>query len=135
MTNNKISDAEAEVMQVLWKSKKAITAIEIFEELNKTKSWKNSTVRTLVRRLTEKGFLKKERQIGVKQNGKELFYYSPLISHERYRLEKTRDFVKTTFNGNVKKLVASLFDNNLLTDEDVGELNSFWNKERDKLNE
>ncbi|MEJ9132311.1 BlaI/MecI/CopY family transcriptional regulator, partial [Bacillus thuringiensis] len=46
----KISEAELEVMKVLW-SKSPQTANEVIEELEKNMDWKPKTIRTLINRL------------------------------------------------------------------------------------
>ena len=45
----RISDAELEVMKVIWEEKE-ITSIEIIRKLDSNK-WNNNTVRTLINRL------------------------------------------------------------------------------------
>ncbi|MDT3496361.1 BlaI/MecI/CopY family transcriptional regulator, partial [Bacillus toyonensis] len=49
----KISEAELEVMKVLW-SKSPQTANEVIEELEKNMDWKPKTIRTLINRLVHK---------------------------------------------------------------------------------
>ena len=51
----KISDAEWEVMKIVW-SKEEITANEIIESLNGKQEWKNTTVKSLINRLLNKSF-------------------------------------------------------------------------------
>lgn len=56
MTNQlpKISEAELEIMKVLW-SNSPQTANEIIEELEDEMDWKPKTIRTLINRLVQKG--------------------------------------------------------------------------------
>ena len=68
----KISDSELEVMKVLWQAKDAIPVTDIREALQKSRGWEATTVKTLVSRLVSKGV--------VKQEKRNVFYYSPLIS-------------------------------------------------------
>ncbi len=49
----KISEAELEVMKVLW-SKSPQTANEVIEELEKNMDWNPKTIRTLINRLVHK---------------------------------------------------------------------------------
>lgn len=55
MTNQlpKISEAELEIMKVLW-LKSPQTANEIIEELEDPMDWKPKTIRTLINRLVQK---------------------------------------------------------------------------------
>ena len=73
----KISDAELEVMQVLWQSGEPIPIARVRELLAQRREWDGSTVKTLLRRLCEKGAVQAEKR--------EVFYYSPLISQQEYQ--------------------------------------------------
>jgi BlaI family penicillinase repressor len=57
----KISDAEWEVMKVLW-FRSAATAETVIEALSKTNNWKPATIRTLINRLVKKGALSHNRE-------------------------------------------------------------------------
>ena len=56
-----ISSAEWEVMRVLW-AKGQATSSEIIEILAKKLDWSASTVKTLIGRLADKGYLTSQRQ-------------------------------------------------------------------------
>ena len=53
--NFKISDAELEVMRILWREKQAVAFRDIRTELSDTVGWEKSTIVTLLRRLQKKG--------------------------------------------------------------------------------
>ena len=63
----KISASELEVMQVLWEAGDALPLTDIRRTLQSRFDWSDPTVKTLVRRLCEKG--------AVKQEKREVFYY------------------------------------------------------------
>ena len=48
----KISDAELEVLKIIWKKEK-VNSLDIINELEEF-NWNNNTVRTLIKRLLEK---------------------------------------------------------------------------------
>lgn len=50
----KISEAELEVMKVLWDTASPLTANEVIQALEKTNDWSPKTVRTLLNRLVRK---------------------------------------------------------------------------------
>lgn len=52
----KISDAELEVMKIIWTLGK-VHADEIISNLNGKSAWSESTIKTLMRRLVDKGWL------------------------------------------------------------------------------
>ena len=72
----KISDAELEVMRILWREKQAVTFSDIRTELSDKMSWEKSTIATLLRRLQKKG------AISIQE--KEVHYYMPNITKEEY---------------------------------------------------
>ena len=75
----KISDSELEVMKLLWREEASLSITEIRENLQRTKGWEPATIKTLVSRLVSKG--------AVRQEKRNVYYYSPLISEEEYGME------------------------------------------------
>ena len=69
-----ISKAEWEIMRVVW-TKGETTSTEILNILSQKTEWTSSTVKTLLKRLVDKGYLNTEK-IGKK------FVYSALINEE-----------------------------------------------------
>lgn len=59
--NLNISDAEWEVMRVVWASGQS-TSQEISRVLNGKRGWSESTVKTLIGRLTSKGYLRARKE-------------------------------------------------------------------------
>ena len=115
-----VSDAELEIMEVLWSAGRGLNAGEIRNILNENKSWERTTVLTLINRLVKKGV--------VRQEKRELFYYLPCISREEYVREETKSFVNKFFKGSSRNLAAALVNNESLTKEDVEELRNYFNK-------
>lgn len=119
----KISDAEWEVMKIIW-SKEEATANEIIDNLKGKQEWKNTTIKSLINRLLNK------EAIGFRKNGKEYFYY-PLISEEECIKEESKSFLKKVFNGSLNEMVLNLVKSEKLTQEDINELRDILNN---KLN-
>ena len=80
-----ISDAEAEVLGVLWSADSPVTTAEICRQISEKKGWDRSTVRTLIRRLVEKRAIEERRL--------EVLTYTPLLTAEEYRGTQTRSFL------------------------------------------
>ena len=110
----KISDSEAEVMRVLWEAGRSIPIADIRKELAKTSRWETSTIKTLLRRLCEKG--------AVTADKKEVFYYTPLVSEAEYNEYVTQGLIDRLYSGSAKNLVSSLLGNSKLSDSDIREL-------------
>ena len=69
-----ISNAEWEIMRVVW-TKEETTSSQILEILEQKTDWTASTVKTLLKRLVDKGYL------ATQKSGKS-FLYSTLVSEE-----------------------------------------------------
>jgi BlaI family penicillinase repressor len=119
--NFNISEAELEIMQVLWKSKEPLTAQDVLEQI-KNKDWKYSTIATLFGRMVEKGTVTYERR------GR-FFYYTPVVLEEAYKVCQAKNFISKLYSGSVKNLVASLFENNQMSDKDVEEIKKMFGLE------
>lgn len=111
----KISNAEYEIMEIIWSGKGEVTTTEIIEKLGEDNPWKHTTVLTLARRLADKNVLnvRKEKRVN---------YYSPKISKDEYKSYQANGFIKDMYGGNIKSLVASLYDNKKIDEKDLREL-------------
>ncbi|ABR33246.1 BlaI/MecI/CopY family transcriptional regulator [Clostridium beijerinckii] len=121
MKLGKISDAEMEIMKIIWKKNDQITTAEILDALPKENSWKVTTIMTLISRLTEKGIL------SVTKVGK-LNNYFPKITEEEYKAIQTDNFLEDIHKGSVKSFMATLFNNKKISNKDIAELKE-WLKE------
>ncbi|MCC8160601.1 MAG: BlaI/MecI/CopY family transcriptional regulator [Oscillospiraceae bacterium] len=116
--NKSVTDSEFELMKILWESDKPLTAQEIMERLE-SKEWKITTVSTLLTRLCEKGAADFEKR------GRSHYYY-PVFKETDYKISATKSLVSRVFGGSVKNLVAALYDNKEMSDEDVKEIKEMF---------
>lgn len=123
---NKISEAELEVMKILWDADQPVSTHTICKELEEQMGWDRSTVRTLIRRLVGKEV--------ILQKKLDVYCYSPLVSEAEYLNAQTESFINKLYGGSVKNLVAALVQNNNLSTEDIEELKTFL-KERGEESE
>ena len=112
----KISGSELEVMEVLWGAGVPLPISAVRSELEEQRGWDGSTVKTLLRRLCEKGAVEAEKR--------EVFYYRPVISQEDYQRWSTRSRIDRVYKGSAGALVASLVKGKQLTEDDLRELRS-----------
>ena len=117
----KITDSELEVMKLLWQSNCAVSITEFRENLQKSKGWEPATIKTLVSRLVSKG--------AIRQEKRNVYYYSPLISEVEYNAWATGDLIKRLYNGSARKLVSALVYSDDLTKEDIKELQKMFRVE------
>lgn len=118
-SKEKIQDAELEVMQVLWQAGQPMALAELRRILAGKCGWEDSTVKTLLHRLCEKGAVCLERR-GV---------YRAVLTQEAYRCGSTRRFIGKVFAGSAKTLVASLLADGQLSQADIEELSALFHGE------
>ncbi|WP_312093583.1 BlaI/MecI/CopY family transcriptional regulator [Aminipila sp.] len=114
-----ISEAELEVIKVLWKTDKPMTAQEVCDTVV-NKEWKYTTVSTLLSRLVEKG------AVAYDKKGK-LYLYYPIIKKEEYKQAQTKNLVTKLYDGSVKKLAVSLFKAGEMSADDIEEIKKMFN--------
>lgn len=117
--NYKISDAEFEVMRILWREERPVSFSDVRTELNSKMGWEKSTIATLIRRLVKKG--------AVSIQEREVHYYTPNISKEDYIQFKEKSFIDKLFEGSAKNFVAALCRSGKLTEADIDELKMYYN--------
>ena len=114
----KITGSELEIMKLLWRAEDALPVTEIREQLQKSKGWEPATIKTLISRLVTKGV--------VRQEKRNVFYYSPLITEKDYSAWATGDLISRLYNGSARELVAALVHSDGLTREDLKELQNMF---------
>ena len=93
----KLTNKEEEIMQILWKLKKAFVK-DIMEEITEDKPHYN-TLSTIVRNLEEKGY------VSYTAYGKTHQYF-PIVTIENYRKKFMNTAIDTYFNSSYKNLVS-----------------------------
>lgn len=124
--NCKISDAELEVMNILWRENRPVSFSNIRTELNNKMGWEKSTIATLIRRLLKKG--------AVSIQDKDSHHYVSNISKEDYIEFKEKSLIDKLYEGSAKRFVAALCQNGKLTEADIDELKMYFQM-GDKKNE
>lgn len=121
----KISESELVLMKIIWNNKGAALYSFIMEELEKDgNEWKNNTVLTLLSRLVEKKFLK------VKKVGRRNEYVAA-VKETEYQAMQTNNFLDRVYGGNVKNLVSTLLRQDILSADELKEIELFWRKENE----
>lgn len=116
----KISEAEWEVMNILWK-KAPLTANEVICSLQKQINWKPKTVRTLLDRLVQK------KVVGVNKDQK-IYSFYPIFSQDDCQHAEAHSFIKRIYGGTLKSMLVQFIQDDSLTEEDIKELRSILNK-------
>lgn len=109
-----ISDSEWEVMRVIWTREK-IGSSEIIEILKAKVSWSDSTIKTLLGRLVDKGLVSSQRQ------GRAFIYQAQISEQEARRedIDSTFDRICVTEHSD---LIAYLISKTPMTLSDINHL-------------
>lgn len=111
-----ISDAELDIMKIIWDNGKPTFFAFIMDELgSKGKTWQKNTVITLLSRLMDKGFLK-ARKMGRRNE------YTAIVSKTEYQTTQTKSFVDKIYEKSAKGLVSNLIQSDFLTSEEYEDL-------------
>jgi BlaI family transcriptional regulator, penicillinase repressor len=112
----RISDAEWEVMNVVW-ANPPITASEVVDALARPTGWNPRTIKTMLNRLVKKGVL------GFEQHGK-AYLYKPLVRRAECVRRESRSFLERVFDGAAGSLLVHFAENTELSREEIRRLKS-----------
>ena len=110
----KISEAEWQVMKVLW-NKSPLTANDIVQILSKETSWKRETIRTLINRLVRK------KALDFKKQSRQYLYF-PLLDESECIMEETKSFLERVHGGSIEPMLATFVENEKLSPEKITRL-------------
>jgi BlaI family penicillinase repressor len=110
----RITEAEWEVMAVVW-DRNPVAASTVVEVLEDRKQWTLATVRTLLRRLVNKGALQQETE------GKR-YIYTPLISMAECVRRESESFLGRVLGRAPSEAILHLVKRADLSDKDIQEL-------------
>jgi Predicted transcriptional regulator len=114
-----ISEAEFEVMKIVWKYA-PVNTNEITEHLTRTTSWSPKTIQTLIKRLVNKGALSYEKQSRV-------FVYTPLVDMNEYIGQESSSFLNRFYDGNISKMLSAYIESDKLSENEIDTLRSLLN--------
>lgn len=115
-----ISEAEYEVMKVVWK-KAPVNTNEITELLVKTTTWSPKTIQTLIKRLVNKGALSYEKEGRV-------FVYTPLVREDEYLEYENSSFLNRYYNGNLTSMLTNFLEKEKLSEKEIQDLKELLDK-------
>lgn len=117
---SKISDSEWSIMKIIWENPKC-TAMFIIKKLEGFTDWKPKTIKTLIRRLVEKGI------VGYEQDGREYRYYS-LVNESECKRKEGFSFLQKVYGGSLKAMMVNFFESDDISKDDIDELRKFLNE-------
>ncbi len=109
-----ISEAEYEVMKVLWNDA-PISTNEVTDKLVETTNWNPKTIHTLLKRLVQKG------AATYRKEGR-VFVYTPLVEKKEYLTKENDHFLNRFYNGKISSMVTNYLNSDYVSNEDLAEL-------------
>lgn len=114
-TIKKLPQAELDVMLALWQAPGPVYRSYFDQTFQQGKNWTDSTILSLLARLTEKGFIQT-----TKQGNRNL--YRPLVKKQDYLAVENQSFLEKLHGNSLRHLVASMADAHELSATDLDEL-------------
>jgi BlaI family penicillinase repressor len=112
--NISLTPTEWHLMECLWESAPR-TGREASDYLRAHVGWTRSTTLTLLRRMTDKGFISCSETGGVK-------VYAPLIRREDAVMRETDDLLQRVFKGSVSMMMSAVTKKQELTRDEIDAL-------------
>ncbi|MDQ0221178.1 BlaI/MecI/CopY family transcriptional regulator [Peribacillus cavernae] len=122
-----ISEAELEIMKVIWKYPN-INTNEVIEKLSKTSKWSPKTIQTMLLRLIKKGALNHYKEGRV-------FAYTPNVAESEYIEVESRSFLNRFYNGTLNSMVLNFLEKDKLSDNEINELYQILEERKNRKKE
>jgi len=121
-----ISEAEWQVMKVLWKNP-GLSASQVCKEVMKEwGNWSDGTIRTYLRRLIDKGAIRYEQD----KNDSRIYYYFPIINEKDALKQESKSFLDKIIKDKAGLVLSFLIKDSDLTDEEINELENILKEKR-----
>jgi BlaI family transcriptional regulator, penicillinase repressor len=117
-----LTDLENEIMQIIW-SRGASSVEAVHAALVPARRLKESSVRTMLRRLEKKGYLSHEARDRA-------YIYSAGETQHSLAARAVRQIIDRFCRGSVEELVTGMVDAKVLSDEELGRLAHLARKRR-----
>src|SRR2546428_11932618 len=112
-----LTDLENAVMRVVWDSEPC-SVEAVYEVVSRSRDLKETTVRTLLRRLEQKGYLRHESE------GRAYVYRATEPSRS-LAARAVRQIIDRFCQGSVEELVSGMIDAKVLTKDEINRLEEF----------
>ena len=109
-----LSEAQQEIMELIWE-RGELSAFEVRQILGTQREVARETVRTLLARMEEKGWLQ-HRTVG------RTYFYSAVIPRDTSLGQQVAELVDNLCGGSPKRLMTLLMDHRGLSDEELRQI-------------
>lgn len=112
MKRQSISQAEREVLEVLW-DHKGLSSREIIDELNaRGKQWSRSTIVTLIQRLEKKGYVESDKSGFA-------FVFSAAVSREEIMHDRISELAEEFGDGGAASLILAFAERHDFSEAEI----------------
>jgi BlaI family penicillinase repressor len=118
-----LSHAQKEIMEIVWE-KGEVAAIEVRELLADGRELARETVRTMLERMEDKGWLK-HRVVG------RTFFYSAAVSRDATAGQRVIELIDTVCGGSPERLMTALLDYRGLSAEEGARIEALIKQARE----
>lgn len=115
MKDQRLPDAELDVMMAIWENEEPKSSTEILEAVSQKRSWQLPTLMTVLSRLVNKGFLQCEKQGRFN-------LYTAHIAKDDYIKSESKTMLEKLYGNSISSLVASLAGGGAISAEELREL-------------
>jgi len=123
MQKSQLSNAEEQLMELLWKKKRSFMK-DLIEDYPNPKP-AQTTVATLLKRMQDKNY------IGYEQKGRSREYF-PLVAKKEYFSSHVNGLIKTFFNNSASQFASFFTKETNLSKEELEHLKSLIDQEINK---
>ena len=112
MENEKLCTSDYKFMDIVWDNE-PVKSGELVSLCNEKLGWKKSTTYTMVKKLSQKGYLKNENSI-----------VSSLIPRKEVQMFESSYVVNSAFGGSLPSFIASFVSGTQLSKKEIEEIRS-----------
>ena len=110
MENLKLCDSEYRFMTVVWEAS-PVKSGELVRLCKEKLGWKKSTTYTVIKKLSERGFLKNEDTV-----------VTALVPQDRCQAVESDYFVERTFEGSLPRFIAAFLGQRTISEQEAEEI-------------
>ena len=110
MEDLKLCDSEYRFMLIVWEMS-PVKSGELVKAAEMRLGWKKSTTYTVIKKLSERGFLENENTV-----------VTALVEKDRCQAVESDYFVERTFDGSLPKFIASFLGHRTISEKEAEEI-------------
>lgn len=120
MNDLHLSKSELAFVEIVWE-KTSVSTRDLVEVCAEQFSWKSTTTYTVLRRLCDRGILKKQDSL-----------VTALISKSEFQQYSSQKIVRSLFNGSLPEFIAAFTGGQALRSDQLDEIENLLNQYKEK---